>query len=178
MATPSSPEPVLLLVAVLWADTVAYGQAEEALKNLWGPLVFEGPDHPFDRTRYYAAEMGEVLFRRLIAFEKLVSPEILAEAKLLCNEIEDRLAGPGGRRVNLDVGILDHNKIVLASVKAAGQKIYLSRGIYADLVGRYAHGRYQPFEWTFPDFKDNRYDADLTAMRAWYLKLRQKPAAG
>jgi len=42
-------------------------------------------------------------------------------------------------------------------------------------VGGYADGRYQPFPWTFPDFKDGRYDQELATMRQRYLQqLRQK----
>ena len=106
------------------------------------------------------------------------SPEILAEAKLLCNRFEDTLAGPDGRRVNLDIGYLDHNKVVLASAKGAGQKIYLSRGMYADLVARYARGRYQPFEWMFPDFRDGRYDRELGEIRRLYLEQLKSERGG
>ena len=59
---------------------------------------------------------------------------------------------------------------MLASLKAAGQKIYLARGVYADLVGRYGRGRYRPFEWTLPDVSARRYDEELAAIRERYLE--------
>jgi hypothetical protein len=178
MAEPQLPDPVKLFVAALWADDTALAEAVRLLEERWGACDFTGPDHPFDRTDYYAGEMGPELQRRLLAFAQLVPPESLVEAKLFCNEIEDRLRGTGGRRVNLDVGYLDHNKIVLASAKPAGQKIHLGRGIHADLVGRYAHGRYEPFPWTFPDFRDGRYDPELGELRRRYLEQLRELRAG
>ena len=170
MAEPSAPEAVKFFVALLWGDAAALPDAYARLVERFGEVDFEGPDRAFDLTNYYEAEMGENLQRRLIAFATLCGPEELVQAKLACNEIEDVLAGWHGRRVSLDLGYLDHNKIVLASAKAAGQKIYLGDGIYADLVARYAEGRYQPFAWTFPDFKDGRYDAELGELRRLYLQ--------
>lgn len=170
MAPTTAPEPVKYFVAILWADAAALETAKAHLVQRFGPIDFEGPHRPFDLTNYYDAEMGTHLQRCLVAFETLRGPDDLADAKLTCNGFEDALCGPTGRRVNLDVGYLDHNKIVLASAKAAGQKIYLSAGIYADLVARYAGGRYQPFRWTFPDFKDGRYDAELAELRARFLQ--------
>jgi hypothetical protein len=169
MAKPGPVDPVKLFVAILWSDAGALEGALEELQTRWGRVDVTGGDHPFDVTPYYEDEMGCGLIRRLISFDALVSPETLPEAKLACNEIEDRFARGKGRRVNLDVGYLDHNKIVLASAKCAGQKIYLGAGIYADLVARYREGRYQPFEWTFPDFRDGRYDHDLVQIRRIYL---------
>lgn len=173
MARPSAPEAVKYLVAVLWADEVSLGAARAALERDWGVIDFEGADHPFDATDYYEAEMGRALSRRLISFENLRSPEELADAKLACIHLEEELASPEGRRVNLDIGYLDHNKLVLASVKAAGQKIYLRGGIYADLIARYEKGRYCPFPWTFPDFRTGRYDGELNRIRAIYLGQRK-----
>jgi hypothetical protein len=169
MAKPVPVEPVKLLAAVLWSDVDALAAALEDLRSRWGKIDVTGSDHPFDVTDYYEKEMGAGLLRRIVSFEGLVLPQILSEAKLVCNEIENKLAHGKARRVNLDIGYLDHNKIVLGSAKYAGQKIYLGAGIYADLVARYREGRYQPFEWTFPDFRDGRYDHDLAQIRRTYL---------
>jgi hypothetical protein len=170
MATPSAPDPVKYLVAILWGDESALPAVTARLVARWGAIDLSGPDRAFDLTAYYEEEMGANLSRRLIAFEPLASPEDLSAAKLACIAIEDEFRIGGRRRVNLDVGYLDHNKLVLASIKSAGQKIYLKDGVYADLVARYARGRYEPFAWTFPDFKDGRYDAELAAMRERYLE--------
>ena len=176
MAKPSPVVPVKLLVAMLWSEPETLVAAERCLTEAWGELDFRGPDRPFDATDYYRTEMGPRLQRRLVAFARLVPPESLRAAKLRCNEIEDQLAGGADRRVNLDIGYLDHNKLVLGSLKYAGQKIHLGDGVYADLIARYKHGRYQPFEWTFPDFRDGRYDDELGVIRRRYLEqLRQRP---
>jgi hypothetical protein len=181
VAGPTAPEPVKLFVAVLHTGSAIQPEVRVRLSERFGGIDFEGPARAFDLTDYYAAEMGPNLTRRLLAFDALAMPGELPAAKLACNAIEDATAlrrtplmgaAPAvtGRCVNLDMGYLDHNKIVLASAKAAGQKIYLSDGIYADLVARYEKGRYQPFAWTFPDFKDGRYDAELATLRARYLE--------
>ena len=169
MPEPQPVDPVKLIVAVLWSspDVLPPTMAEVTAK--WGKIDFEGPDRPFDMTDYYDAEMGTGLQRRLISLQTLIPPEHLRQAKLVCNEIEHRLAGAAGRRVNLDIGYLDRSKVVLASVKYAGQKIHLGDGVYADLIARYRAGRYQPFEWTFPDFRDGRYDQELSTIRRTYL---------
>jgi hypothetical protein len=155
---------------VLWADVEALERARAAMVAAWGPIDHEGPDHPFDVTGYYDDEMGARLARRLLAFERLVAPERLPEFKLAASAIEERLAEAGRRRVNIDVGYLDHHKVVLASAKPAGQKVYLGRGIWADIMFRCRAGRLEPFEWTFPDFRDGRYEPELLAVRGRYLE--------
>ena len=107
---------------------------------------------------------------RLISFLHLIPPDHLSRIKHISNDIEDKLAEDNNRLVNLDAGHLDHNKIVLASFKGAGQKIYLGNCVWADFIARYRSGRYQPFDWTFPDFKEGRYDLELSQIRDIYRK--------
>ena len=176
MARSSEVEPVKLFVATLYAREDALRTAVCLMESVWGEIDYSGPDHPFDLTDYYESEMGKNLRRRLISFRELFAPECLAEAKHVANDIEDKSAGEKGRLVNLDVGYLDLNKIVLASFKGAGQKIYLGGGVWADMIARRRDGRYQPFEWTFPDFRDGRYDTELDAIREIFrgqLKIKR-----
>jgi hypothetical protein len=169
MAAPQSPLPVKYFIAVLFSNDEALDRARALFTEQWGAIDYEGGNHIFDVTDYYQNEMGPTLFRRIVAFEKLMAPTGLVAMKLECNSIEERLSVGGKRAVNCDAGYLDHNKVLLASAKEAGQKIYLDKGIYADLAGRYKDGAYRPFEWSFPDFKDGRYDAELLAIRSNYL---------
>ena len=162
------PDPVKLMVAALWSSAAALRQAQVEMERAWGAVDFQGTDHPFDMTDYYDAEMGRPLQRRLMAFEPLITPERIVECKLAANAIEDRLRADGARTVNLDVGYLDLHKLVLASGKFGPQKIYLDRGVYADLICRYIEGMFRPYEWTFADFQDRRYDSDLEAIRSLY----------
>jgi len=169
MASILPPPPVKYFVAALFHDSNALDRVRPLLQQHWGSVDFEGSNHHFDVSNYYEPEMGDPLQRRILSFEKPADPTMLVEMKLACNEIENALAVGGKRIVNCDAGYLDHNKVVLASAKEAGQKIYLDKGIYADLAGRYKADKYQPFEWSFPDFKDGRYDSELLAIRALYM---------
>lgn len=174
MAQTETPLPVKYIVAVLFRERRWLDAAKREITARWGGMDFEGDDHLFDVTGYYTPEMGSPLSRRLLAFETLYCPTLIVEMKLQCNAIEAELADNGKRRVNLDAGYLDHNKYLLASAKEAGQKVYLDRGIYADLSGRYKGGKYRPFEWSFPDFRDGRYDRELLAIRKLYLEQIKK----
>jgi hypothetical protein len=117
MAPVAPVQPVKRFVAMLWSDPGRRENATERLLDAWGAIDHAGADHPFDLTDYYRAEMGAGLQRRLLAFEVLMPPDSLAETKLQCNAWERELAEAGRRTINLDVGYLDHNKIVLASMK-------------------------------------------------------------
>jgi hypothetical protein len=163
------PPLVKLFIAALSAPSVPLEYVAQLVSEVFGSVDFEGPPHPFDVTNYYEEEMGPGLVRSILGFTGPHPADILVGAKLACIELEKGSAIEGKRTINLDVGYLDHNKIVLASTKGTGQKLYLDSGIYADYVARYAHGAYNPFDWSFPDFKDGRYNQEFATLRSSLL---------
>jgi hypothetical protein len=161
------PQPVELIVGVIFGDASLLGQVEHDLESRFGSIEMRSPVFPFDATNYYAAEMGSGLKRIFYAFEDLIAPDEIADVKTITNGVEAELSQGGKRRVNLDPGYMDFYKLVLASVKFLGQKIYLRKGVYADPTLYYDKG-WKPYEWGFPDFKSGRYDAFLTGVRRRY----------
>jgi hypothetical protein len=176
MHEPEKAPLVKLFVAALWRDPAALAEACTRMTAAFGAIDFEGPDHAFDATNYYDAEMGPGLSRRLISFAPLISPERIAALKLEACALEKALARGEARTVNLDAGYLDTNKVVLASLKQGPQKIYLGSGVWADLVALYRKGTFLSFEWTFADFKDGRYERDLLRIRERYKDGRKRPS--
>jgi hypothetical protein len=166
----SPPPRIKLFVAMLTSCNADAEPVIQMMSEVFGSVDLIGSAHPFDVTDYYQDEMGPHLTRRIVSFNGPHQADILVGAKLACIELEKALRIDAKRTVNLDIGYLDHNKIVLASTKGAGQKIYVDNGIYADLIARYAHGSYKPFEWSFPDFKDGRYDQEFATLRAALLR--------
>jgi hypothetical protein len=142
------------------------------------------PDHvgapsPFRESPYYEAEMGTDLVKLIASFPRLLGPNKLPWLKAVATAIEKELASRGGRRVNVDPGYIDFYKVVLASSKCGWPKIYVGRGTWADPVLRFYGGAFEPFPWTFPDFKDGRYLPDLTTIRNLYRhQMRNASADG
>lgn len=166
-------DPVKLFAAVLYRDEEPLCLARAALVKKFGEEDFVGEPVEFCHTDFYEKEMGSPLLRVFISYSKLVMPDELLTAKLESARIEEELAGTGGRRrVNIDPGILDYQKVVLASFKFQGQKIYLGSRVWADLTLYYRKGGWSVFEWTFPDFKTGVYDKTLLEIRRIYKRQR------
>ncbi|MBI3063589.1 MAG: DUF4416 family protein, partial [Deltaproteobacteria bacterium] len=103
----------------------------------------------------------------------LVAPDHLARIKLLTQQVEDRYRDTTtdlpGRRVNLDPGYIDAFKLVLASTKNAGQRIYLHSGIYAETTLQYFDGAFHGLAHTYPDYLWPQTLAFFTSLRSVYL---------
>jgi len=184
VSTLREPRPGLLLVSALaarewWAE--GWNALRRELSGRFGPLWSESELLPFDHTDYYAAELGAPLFRRLLAFERLAPLDSLVEAKRFACGLERGLARPdGARRVNLDPGLLTLERLVLASGKNFTHRIYLGRGVWADLTLIYnKRTGWVDLPWTFPDYASETMKRRLTELRALYktrIEAGAKPA--
>jgi hypothetical protein len=173
MARREEPDPVKAFVALLAADGEAARRAVGLLEARWGAVDLRSARFPFTHTDYYEAEMGPALQRELISFQALLDPDKIVELKQVAVQIEAELSTEARRTVNLDPGYLDYTKVVLASYKPGGQKVYLRDGVYADIVLLYAKGQLVPFAWTFPDFQAGTYHDALRAIRRRYREQRR-----
>jgi hypothetical protein len=168
MSVPHTPLPVKLIMAVLYSDEQLQLAARERLVQQFGTIDFTSQSFPFEETNYYVPEMGAPVTRRFYAFERLISPGDLASIKIATNTIENGLALAGRRKVNLDPGYLDPDKLVLASAKYQGQKIYLAEGIWADLTLHYEKGKFSAYPWSFADFRSGEYEKTFLRIREIY----------
>ncbi len=170
MSTPKVPSPAFLYLSILAARWERFwpGLLDE-LQERFGPPAYASELLRFDYTTYYDAELGTPISRRILAFERLAPHDSLVDTKLLTNELELRLAREDGRRLcNLDPGLLTLERLVLATGKNYTHRIYLTKGIWADLTLIHQHGQWKTLPWTFPDYADPEMQEHLTRMREIY----------
>ena len=165
MGTPKKPELVRLFVGMLSGDPKLFSMAANILMKKFGPVRLESEIIPFEFTDYYTPEMGENLWRKFVAFKRMVPPECLAAVKLFTNRLEGTYSRDGKRRINLDPGILTPASIILASTKDFSHRIYLKSGIYAEITLLFRKGKFETLAWTYPDYRTEPYLKFFSALR-------------
>jgi hypothetical protein len=172
------PEPVkirrasdaVLISGVLAAGEEALALATSLMEARYGPTRMASDPVPFTWSCYYDAEMGPGLTRRFLAFERPIYPGSLGETKLATCALEEAHARDGRRMFNLDPGYLTLSTLVVASTKEASYRVYLGDGTYAQPMLVYRAGQFEPFEWTYPDYRD-------LAHLGFFLAVRQDARA-
>jgi len=106
----------------------------------------------FDFTTYYNPEMGDNLKRQWVSFKTLLNPDRLADIKIMTNDIESSLTKENKRIINIDPGYLTLANVILASTKDFSHRIYLSKGIYAEVTTIYKKDGFIKLPWTYPDY--------------------------
>ncbi|MBU3958775.1 MAG: DUF4416 family protein, partial [Candidatus Omnitrophica bacterium] len=97
-------------------------------------------------------------------------PHTLAKIKIITNQIEKKLSSAESRRINIDPGYLTLAKLILATTKDYRHRIYLRKGIYAEVTLSYQGKTFCPWEWTFADYKTVEYIDIFNRIRELYAQ--------
>ena len=174
MSRPKEPKLVKLILSLITGDNETVKPVLKKLENKFGSIDILSLRMDFSHTDYYKDEMGGGLFRKLASFENLINREYLPDVKLFTNSVEDEYLNENGKRIiNIDPGYIAMEKMVLASCKNFGHRIYLGKGVYADLTFIYRAGGFQPLEWTFPDYAEDSMRRLLKGIRERYAHQLQ-----
>jgi hypothetical protein len=163
-----------LIASILGRDLAAVDRAVSGFAGQFGDLAYLSEPLQFSWSNYYRDELGEHPARRFLALKRLLDPADLPQIKRRTSRLEVAMARPGGaREVNIDPGLLNADQLVVASTKPRRHRIYLGRGIYADLMLLHGEDGFEPMPWTYPDYADPGLRGLFERFRGLYLATRR-----
>ncbi len=146
--------PAKLFCALMYNESESTEGALRDLVDTFGNIESESNIFDFNHTGYYEKEFGSSLKKRFIVFEKSVKQESLADIKVATNSIEDAHCKKDGRRIiNIDPGFILPSRLILASTKEYSHRIYVGKGIYAEVTLMFTKNGVKHLDWTYPDYK-------------------------
>ena len=155
MAEIKKPQKVLPIVGLIFVQEFDVEEVLMELQYDLGDDVVKSDIVQFIHTHYYDEEMGSNLLRQWCAFTRLIMPDTLIQLKHKSNSIEKHyLNDRGGRKINIDPGVVSLSNLVLASTKNYSHRIYLGKGIYGEVTLIYEHKTFKPLAWTYPDYRE------------------------
>lgn len=148
----------------------------EKIKQRWidrfGPSV-EFHHSFFPMKTYYSRQMGsELKLRRLLMASLRTEPrENLVEHKIWADRLEKEIQAKDLiRSLNLDIGLLTLENMVLATGKSFSHRLYLGCGVYADLNLQYENKTMKPLSWTYPDYSHPDFIHFFNWLRGFLLR--------
>ena len=157
----TDPKPVKLIIGILAANHKCLHAAVDAVTGKFGKADSTSDVWPFDETSYYTDQIGPRILRQFVSIERLIDPAKLAKIKRQTNKLEQKLAKtlalPLPRPVNLDPGIIEPSKLVLATTKNYWHRIYIGRQMYAEVTLLFDKGSWRPLDHTYPDYRQQCY---------------------
>ena len=157
MAEIAIVEPVVRICAVISRHEDARRWGMEKLKDEWGDLALCTQPLPFPAGGFYENSMGPDLQKILVATSPLEDCGGLAEWKLQTNNWEKEYAEQSdhseARPLNLDPGYVTQAKLILATTKDRDHRIYLQKGIFAEVTLNYVGKKWIYHRWSYPDYR-------------------------
>ena len=163
-----------LIIALMSSDLDLMAEVEEDLCRKFGECDLRGETFSFDAfSLYYAEEMGTGLQKRFLSFDRMIHLSELADIKCFTNILEQQYADGKQRRINIDPGYLTHAQMVLATTKDYSHRIFLGKGIHAELTYIISKQGFRTLEWTYPDYREEwAKEFFLEVRRKYLLQMR------
>ncbi len=165
-----------LIAALTSSDLSLMNDIEQQLSEKFGECDLISELFSFsDFTDYYAPEMGENLQKKFLCFSEMILLEDLPDIKHVTNDVEQQYAVNDKRRINIDPGYVIHSQMVLTTTKGFSHRIYLGKGMYAELTYLCKGKEFYPLEWTYPDYRERLAIEFFGEVRKKYLQqIRSK----
>ena len=162
------PFPVKFICGFIYSSEENYLETHKILERKFGKIDFESARFDFSFTHYYEKEMGSLLYRRFVSFEKLKDPSSFVQIKLFCIKLEKKFSKDNKRTINIDPGYLNDAKLVLTTTKDYSHRIYVGKGIFEEVTSYYKDSNFQDFATTYPDYKTPQYKEIFISIREKY----------
>jgi hypothetical protein len=146
----------LLFCGIMYGDPRAYELAISELKKGFGDIDDTSQEYAFDFTPSYLKEFGPNLKKRFVVFKRPIERTELPSIKLATCKLEQELGRDGRRTVNIDPGYITPINVIVASTKDFPHRVYLDRGIFADLQLILKRDEAVSFGHTFPDYEKEK----------------------
>jgi hypothetical protein len=163
------PQKVKLIVGLISNDGALLIKVKKTLEKRFKTDVdFESDVLDFMHTDYYREEMGDDLKRKFFSFKRLFDLKNMYKIKVETNSLEKKFSKSGRRKINIDPGYLDLSKLVLFSTKDFSHRVYLDKGIFAEVTLFYKDRSFNAWPWTYPDYQTKSYIDIFNSIREIY----------
>ena len=159
-----------LITAITFTLQEILADAVDILAAQFGDLEAQSVVYDFNHSDYYESEMGPNLQKQFFSFNELMQMDQLIKRKRFAIAAENQFSLNGKRRVNIDPAYLELSKLVVATTKNYGHRIYLGQGIYGDVQLRFRNGEFVANEWTYPDYNSAPVISFLKNVRDVYFR--------
>lgn len=160
--------------AIMATSAEMLENARAEMVRLFGPVEIQTSIYPVDEfTRYYRPEMGAGLVKQFLAFKKLLSVADMNQSKFRTAQAEDAYRRDGKRTINLDPGYLTLDKLVLYTTKNFTHRIFIARGVFAEITLTYTRNGWRTHSWTYPDYQTDAALAFFNRMRQSLYQMLQ-----
>lgn len=168
MGKTHKPDKVKVITGLISRDTALFDISCIELEKVLGKVDYKSDILDFTHTEYYKTEMGGTLKRQFLSFDQLFDLDGLGEIKTKTNQIEQKFLDGDNRKINIDPGYVDLAKLVLFSTKDYSHRLYAGNNIFAEVTLYYKDGSFQPWPWTYPDYRTKEYIDIFNSIRDKY----------